>query len=127
MIVKTAKEVNASFPAVWSSSYKPDSKVIEFTTSKTGVFVRVYGETNKAQNCPMREPGARGLSPEQIKAKYSIPELPKYVSKVTVLAGTRIRSGRVNSLSEFGAIDVNAKQLELLQRLPEKNFTNTKK
>ena len=127
VIFRTGKEANATFPTDWSPPYKPNSKVTEFTTTKTETFVRVHGEGNKARSWLMNESGIRGLSAEQIRAKYSLPDTPIYVSKVIVPKGTRMRSGRVNPLSEFGGVNSNAKQFELLQKLPGENFTDTKR
>ena len=75
----------------------------------------------------MHEAAIRGLSPEQIKTKFNLPNTPTHVSTVIVPAGTRMRSGKVNPLPEFGGVDMNAKQFQLLERIPNENFGNTKK
>ncbi|MCT6869897.1 MAG: hypothetical protein M3Z80_08125 [Apibacter sp.] len=66
----------------------------------------------------------RGLSPDEIQAKYSLPEIPTHITKVTVPTGTRMRSGRVNPI--FGGADVNAKQFQLLERIPIENYGESK-
>jgi len=63
-----------------------------------------------------------GLTPQQIKSKYALPEVPTYMSEVHVPSDTRIRTGKVNPV--FGG-NGNATQYELLQRLPESAFKNT--
>ena len=121
---RQASEVNSTFPAEWEPPYKPGTKVIEFTNTQDEVFVRVHGETNKARSWMMKKEAIEGLKPMEIKSKYALPELPDYISEVHVPAGTRIRSGKVNPV--FGG-QGNAKQYELLQRLPESVFKNTKR
>jgi len=70
----------------------------------------------------MRKEAIEGLSPQQIQAKYALPEPPSFVSEVHVPAGTRVRTGTANP--GFGGSG-NATQYELLQRLTESSFKNT--
>ena len=67
-----------------------------------------------------------GLSPEEIKEKFSLPEVPTHKTTVVVPKGTRIRSGKINPLLSFGGIDKNAKQFQLLESIPDECFKNTK-
>ncbi|GAB0063753.1 hypothetical protein IBA8401_47850 [Pseudomonas syringae] len=75
-----------------------------------------------ARSWMMRAEAIKGLTPAQIKSKFALPELPTFVSEVSVPAGTRIRTGTVNPV--FGGIG-NSTQYELLQRLPVSAFTKT--
>ncbi|WP_429069259.1 DUF637 domain-containing protein [Aeromonas dhakensis] len=120
----SAESVNLTFPAGWQPPYKPGTRVTEFKSTVDEVYVRVHGEHNKARSWMMKKEALEGLTPEQIKSKYALPELPTYMSEVNVPAGTKVRTGTVNPLPAFNGIG-NATQYELLQRLPESAFTNT--
>jgi len=120
----TANDVNATFPADWQPPYKPGTRVTEFETTVDDVYVRVHGANNKARSWMMKREALRGLTPEQIKSKYALPELPSHMSEVHVPAGTKVRTGTVNPLPEFNGIG-DSTQYELLQRLPESVFQNT--
>jgi RHS repeat-associated protein len=126
IVMSTGADANATMSG-HNPPYKPNAKVTEFTTTREEIFVRVHGADNKGGSWVMHESAIRGMTPEQIKAKYSLPSTPTHVSTVVVPAGTRMRSGKVNPLVEFGGIDMNAKQFQLLQRIPDENFKNTKK
>ena len=125
IIIKTGTEANATMPN-YDPLYKPNSKVTEFTTTQEEIFVRVHGENNKGGQWMMHESAIRGLSPEEIKEKFSLPEVPTHKTTVVVPKGTRIRSGKINPLLSFGGIDKNAKQFQLLERIPDECFKNTK-
>ena len=125
IIIKTGTEANATMPN-YDPPYKPNSKVTEFTTTQEEFFVRVHGENNKGGQWMMHESAIRGLSPEEIKEKFSLPEVPTHKTTVVVPKGTRIRSGKINPLLSFGGIDKNAKQFQLLERIPDECFKNTK-
>lgn len=119
---RLASEVNSTFPEGWSPPYKPGTRVTEFTNTVNDVYVRVHGETNMARSWMMKPEAIEGLTPAQIKSKFALPELPTFMSEVSVPAGTRIRTGIVNPV--FGGVG-NATQYELLQRLPTSAFNNT--
>ena len=126
VVNRSADEINATFPADWQPPYKPGTKVTEYVAATDDVFVRVHGKDNKARSWMMKREAVQGLSPEQIKSKYALPELPSYISDVHVPAGTKIRTGTVNPLPEFSGVG-NSIQYELLERLPETSFKNTKR
>jgi hypothetical protein len=119
---RSAAEVNSMFPEGWSPPYKPGTRVTEFTSTVDGVYVRVHGETNMARSWMMKSEAIKGLTAAEIKSKFALPELPTFMSEVSVPAGTRIRTGVVNPV--FGGTG-NATQYELLQRLPTSAFKNT--
>lgn len=104
--------------------YKSGSKVFEFTTSTPDIWVRVHNESNKARSWMMRKDAIKGMTSAQIKTKYALPETPKYISEVHVPKGTKIRKGKIGR-NDFGDIE-GAVQYELLDRLPNSAFRNTK-
>lgn len=87
--------------------------------------MRVYGEGNQARSWMMRKESIEGLTSSQIQRKYSLPSKPTHVSNVNVPAGTRVRTGKVETNFEIqGGGGKGASQYELLDRLDESNFTN---
>jgi hypothetical protein len=123
--IKSADDVNADFVAKgWQPPYAAGAKAAEFTTTTEMMFVRVHGPDNKARSWMMRPADIHGLSPQQIKDKFALPDLPTMVSDVTVPAGTRVRVGEVAAQDGWGK--GGATQFELLARLPESAFANTK-
>ncbi len=69
---------------------------------KETVFVRVHGEDNQASSWMMRKEDIEGLTARQIKDKFALPELPKYVSDVHVPKGTRLFIGKVAQQKGWG-------------------------
>jgi filamentous hemagglutinin len=117
-------DVNAPFIAKgWNPPYS-GKFVREFTTGQETVFVRVHGTGNKARSWMMRADEVKGLTPAQIKDKFALPDLPTHISEVHVPAGTRIRAGKVAPQEGWGA--GGSWQYELLERLPEELFKNTR-
>ena len=117
-------DVNAPFLSKgWNAPYAGRYARM-FRTGEDMVFVRVHGSGNKARSWMMRPHEIEGLSPAQIRDKFALPELPTHVSEVHVPAGTRIRVGRVAGQEGWGA--GGAWQYELLERLPEELFRNTR-
>jgi YD repeat-containing protein len=120
---RTAEEVNATYPEWIRDPYQPGRQVLEYTTTRQELFVRVHGEDNKARSWLMRADAVRGLSAEEIKLKYSLLSVPTYISDVTVPVGTKLRTGRVKA--NFGG-NAGAAQYELLEYLDPSFFTNTR-
>ena len=118
---RAADEVNATYPAGYQPPYKPGTQVQEFRTQTDQVFARVHGEGNQARSWMMQPADIKGLTAEQIKSKFALPELPTLVSDVHVPAGTTVRTGIVNPI--FSGTG-NATQFELLNRLPSSAFQN---
>lgn len=44
----------------------------------------------------------KGLTPLEIKEKFALPSMPKYICDVELKAGTRLRMGEVNPIKEWG-------------------------
>ncbi len=77
VVARNADEVNAPFDEKgWQPPYAAGTKVAEFTTATEMKFVRVHGTDNKARSWMMRQEDIAGLSPHQIKEKFTLPELP---------------------------------------------------
>lgn len=84
--------------------------------------MRVHGEGNQGGSWMMRKEDIEGLTPRQIKDKFALKDLPKYVSDVYVPKGSRIRAGIVAPQKGWGK--GGAIQYELQGKLPDKAFSN---
>jgi len=104
--------------------YALGTRARDIVLEKERAFVRVHGEGNKARSWMMREREIQGLSPTQIKDKFALPEMPTHISDVHVPAGTKIRTGTVGAQEGWGT--GGGIQYELLERLPESAFRNTR-
>lgn len=51
----------------------------------------------------MRREDIQGLTPEQLKDKFALPSLPKFVVDVNLDVGTHLRMGVVNPLEGWGS------------------------
>lgn len=105
--------------------YAENSRAREIILQSPKSFVRVHGDDNKARSWIMRAEDVKGLTAQQIKDKFAIPELPKYISDVDVPAGTRLRVGKVREHDVWG--EGGATQFELKDRLSNENFKNTRR
>lgn len=65
-----------------------------------------------------------GLTPQQIKDKFALPELPTHISDIYVPAGTHITVGRTAAQEGWGK--GGGTQYELIDRLPDAVFRNTR-
>ena len=118
-----AREVNSIFEkrgmkAPYSDSVKPR----KITLNNERIFVRVHTDLNQARSWLMRSDEIEGLTPFEIKNKFALPDLPRYVSEVHVPVGTSLRVGRVAAQDGWGV--GGGMQYELLDRLPESSFKN---
>jgi hypothetical protein len=69
--------------------YNEAFDVIEGVTKNDTKFVRVHGENNKLGSWMMDAREIKGLSPQQIKDKLALPELPTQISDTIVPSGTK--------------------------------------
>ncbi len=128
--LKAARTVNAGsinrmlLKLGMKAPYNEAFKVFEGTTKVDTKFVRVHGTDNKVGKWIMDEREILGLSPQQIKDKFSLPELPTKISDVIVPANTNIRTGVVAPIENWGK--GGGIQVELLNEIPKNNFTNTR-
>ena len=129
VIKRTADDVNSvDFDDGYKPPYKSGTQVTEFTVKLDDKFVRVHGEDNAARPWMMRKEAIEGLTAEQIQRKYSLPSKPQFVSDVDVPAGTRMRTGQVESNFELqGGGGSGATQYEWLDtRVPPTVISNTR-
>ncbi|MBN2841922.1 MAG: RHS repeat-associated core domain-containing protein [Sedimentisphaerales bacterium] len=126
VISRPVAEVNAAFIAKgWEAPYA-GKLVREFAAPEDMVdFVRVHGDKNMVGNWMMRSKDVQGLTAEQIKDRFALPALPKFISNVYVPQGTLIRAGKVNAVEKFGG-NGGAYQYELLNDLQEINYMYTR-
>jgi RHS repeat-associated protein len=119
----SAAEANAPHLAAGRRPpYASGTRAREIVLSRERTLVRVHGEGNQARSWLMRAEEVEGLSAAEIRDKFALPEMPKYLSDVQVPAGTRMRVGRVGEQPGWGV--GGGMQYELLDRLSETAFTN---
>ncbi|HBF37151.1 MAG TPA: hypothetical protein DDW50_07505 [Firmicutes bacterium] len=120
-----SKEVNAKYPENYETPYKLNTNVTEFTTTSETDFVRVHGLNNRERSWLMKKSEIEGLTPEQIKDKFALPETPTLITEVKVPPNTRMRVGEASG-NKFG--HGGGTQYELLERLVEPDaWQNTRK
>ena len=117
----SAEEANRSFPSHYDPPYMKGTKVVEFVSGEGNQFVRVHGPANQARGWLVHNESIRGLSPELIQKKLSLPELPTQISDVRLPAGVKIRRGRVEQNFGGGA---GAVQYQILDKLKDPWFSN---
>lgn len=103
----SAEEVNATFPSNYEPPYKEGTQVVEIELNKDTTFSRVYhqnpdGSNNMKGNWSMNESEIKGLSPDQIQDKFSVPKQPDSICDQNVPAGTRMRVGEAAGVGEYG-------------------------
>ena len=123
----SAKAVNKTFTDSGKNApYNEAYDVVEGTIKEGGgSLVRVHGEGNKAGKWMMDASEIKGLSAKQIQDKFALPELPTQISDVSLPTGTKIRVGVAGKVEGWG--NGGGVQVEVLERLSEDIFTNTRK
>ena len=118
--VRTAEEVNRSYSEMGHRPpYKDKTRVVEFESLEGEKWVRLHGSENQKGIWIVREEAVKGLSPEQLRKKYSLPKAPTEISEVTLPKGIKIRRGRV--AENFGG-NSGAVQYEILGTDPQKSW-----
>jgi hypothetical protein len=117
----SAEEANRTFDPNYQPPYKPGTKVVEFKSVEGDEWVRVHGPNNQTRPWIVREEAVHGLSPDEIRIKYSLPANPTYISEVHPNPGVTIRMGRV--ASNFGG-SAGARQYEILDQVDPSWFKN---
>ena len=121
----TADEVNAKYPKNYEPPYSSGTITTEFTTTSERTFVRVHGLGNRERAWIMEKSEIEGLTPEQIKDKFALPEIPTFITDVKVPEGTRMRMGEAGR-NKFGRGE--GIQYELLDVLDDPGvWQNTRK
>lgn len=87
-----------------NSPYKPGTAVREIELSKNTKFVRVYDGDVSGQfgGWLMKAEDVAGLTPTQIRDKFALSAIPKYITDVNIPANTVMRTGIVNPLEGWG-------------------------
>gem|GEM_PF-2312163 len=92
----SAAEVNARHVEIGSAPpYKNGTQISEIKSQVGEKWVRVHGDENSRGKWIVRDEAVNGLSPEQLKTKYSLPKAPTHISDVSPPPGTSILRGRV--------------------------------
>ena len=107
----TAEETNQWFIDNVKMDYKPPYKqgtiVKEIELNRNTIFIRVYDNAPDGSGMYgswlMKAEDIKGLTPSEIKDKFALPNIPKYVCDVELEAGTHIRMGEVNPLDGWGS------------------------
>jgi hypothetical protein len=119
----SASEANAPHIAKGNlPPYADNTRARDIILQQERVFARVHGEGNQARSWMMRPNEIEGLTAQQIKDKFALPELPSFVSDVHVPVNSKIRVGTVGPQPSWGS--GGGIQYELLQRLPSSAFKN---
>lgn len=84
--------------------YLPGTEVMVLRLTEDTVFSRVYdGEVSgKFGGWVMDYNALDGLAPEDIRALYALPALPRYRVDVILPAGSLVRRGVCNAVAEWG-------------------------
>lgn len=84
--------------------YLPKSKVQEIELQEDTKFCRVYDGENSGMfgGWVMKPEDIEGLSPEEIKDKFALPQKPLMMCDVTLPKGTHMRTGLCNPLEGWG-------------------------
>ena len=103
----SAEETNQWFKEKdpnYNPPYKPETKVNEIVLQEDSTFVRVYDKkgSKKHGSWVMRYEDIKGLTPQQIRDKYALPDIPKYICDVELKAGTHLREGVANPIEGWG-------------------------
>jgi len=97
--VHDASKINQNFKFKgWEEPYEVGTKVFEFKPKIDDKFVRVYGPSSKPDGrWVMKSDAIKGLTPQQIQQKYSLPKVPESIVDVEVPAGTRMYRGKIKA------------------------------
>jgi hypothetical protein len=122
--ILSAEEANKPHLAAGRRApYQPGTEVGEVELDEPRKFARVH-TTNKVGSWLMRPEDIEGLTAEQIKDKFALPTEPTNISDVNVPEGSLLRYGFAGSQPGWGA--GGGVQYELMNRIDEEAFTNTK-
>lgn len=103
---KTAKELNKfwEIQGYANPPYMDETIVKEFTLAEKTKFVRVYDKETSGMrgNWIMNAEDIAGLTAEQIKDKYALQNLPKYICDVEVDAGVKMHCGVAGEITGWG-------------------------
>ncbi len=103
----TAEETNAWWHEEMNydkDPYLAGSKVQHVRLEEDTKFVRVYDGKNSGMKggWMMKASDIEGLTPEQIREKFALPNTPLFICDVTVPAGTVVRTGVCGPIEGWG-------------------------
>lgn len=104
--------------------YTPGTMIETLRAYENMRLVRVHGPDNCSGRWLMHENDIIGLSPQQIRDKYALPETPSLVSDVAVPVGTPMNRGEAGGLDGWGG--GGGTQYELTEQIPRDSFGNTR-
>ena len=111
----SAEDANKIFKDTmgYEPPYKPGTSVTEIQLTESATYVRVYDKVNSRMQggWVMKAEDIAGLTPQEIRNKFALPNTPQYICDVNLEEGTRLRTGEVNPL--FG-LDGGGKQYDLI-------------
>lgn len=103
---KTAEQINEFWrlQGYTNPPYMVNSVVKEFTLAETTQFVRVYDNSTSFMRggWVMKADDVTGLTAEQIKDKFALQYLPKYICDVEVEAGAKMHCGVAGEIPGWG-------------------------
>ena len=109
---KVVKETTADETNTWGKEemgydnppYLPKTKVQQIELEEDTTFVRVYDGVNSGMygGWVMKASDVGGLTSEQIKDKFALPQTPCKMCDVTLQKGTQMRTGLCNPLEGWG-------------------------
>ncbi len=120
----------ANAPHIEKGRFSPygGTRAQEITLKQDTLFVRVHGDENamsKAQGrWVMRRKDIEGLTPEQIRDTFALPEIPTHITDIYAPAGTKLVVGKVALQAKWGK--GGAIQYELKTQLLDEAFRNTR-
>lgn len=90
----------------YNDPYAEGKEIKHIELTETTTFVRVYdGDTDgigKFGTWMMKKEDIQGLSPQEIKDKYSLPAVPSNIVDVELKAGTKLRMGEAAAIEGWG-------------------------
>ena len=100
----SAEEANAPFIEEGKRPpYAIGTRARIIQLQREGVLMRVHGEGNQARSWMMRAKEVEGLTAQQIKDKFALPELPTHISEVHLPSGSYLQVGTTSSQIGWGA------------------------
>jgi RHS repeat-associated protein len=114
--LNSSDAVNAKFvDQGWEAPYVPGVTVAEFKTiAKTEGLVRLSGPDNVPGSWFTTEKEIKGLTPAQLKDKFSLPFEPTAITPVSFESGVTVRVGEAGAVKKFGT-NGGGFQIEVLE------------
>lgn len=101
----------------------------EIVTAKELKFYRVHIDVKNPTGrflAREKEIGPLLNNPEALKTHLGLSYVPKYITEVNVPKNTKLIIGRIGSQPAFGLMQESGFQYQLMSKIPESSFVNTK-